>query len=173
MTESITAENKKQARQKPPLNVVRIAGEIIAGTATGATAAALAYLFFYGVGYGVQIAGLDEEGCMPGLAILVIAGIMYLVVPLAHGLASAVGVYLVGSRGDQTGLFLATLGFGLIGGFVMLVVLVPAAFLSAALIVGVENIVRWALWVLVSFIPPIFATLGFNLTRGYKEPSSS
>ena len=48
--------------------------------------------------------------------------------------------------------------------------LIPVAFLSAALIVGVENIIRWTLWVLVSLIPPIFATLGFNLTRRYKEP---
>ena len=169
MSVSVDVENTRHNYQKPPLSVGRIAGEILAGTATGATAAAIAYLFFYAVGYGAKIAGLSEGGCMPSLADLAIWGITLWVVPMAYGLASAVGVYLVGSRGTQTGSFLASLGFGLIGGFVMMVALIPVAFLSAALIVGAENIARRTLWVLVALIPPISATLGFNLTRRYKQ----
>ena len=167
MDESITAENKKQDRQKPPRSLARIAGEILAGTATGfIVALPVAYVS----GIGVFIAFNEKESCVgPVLTLLT----MVFVCLMLYGPASAIGVYLVGSRGAQTGSFLASLGFGLIGGSVMLVMLIPVAFLSAALIVGVENIVRWTLWVLVWLIPPIFATLGFNLTRRYKQPSSS
>ena len=35
MNKSINIENEKQTRQKPPLSVGRIVGEILAGTATG------------------------------------------------------------------------------------------------------------------------------------------
>lgn len=174
MDESINIAKKKKAHQKPPLSIGRIVGEIITGEVTGSTAAAIAYLFFWvvcNVAKGESVVG--GSMCDITLWDLVIMGIMIMVVPAVYGLASAVGVYLVGSRRTQTGLFLATLGFGLIGGFVMLVMLFPVVFLSTALIIGVENIVRWALWVLVSLIPPIFATLGFNLTRKYKQPPSS
>lgn len=170
MDESIKEENKKQIRHKPTLSVARIAGEIIAGEATGATAAAIAYLFFWVV---CHVAKGESVGggsmCDITLWDLVIQGIMVLFVPAVYGLGCSVGVYFVGNRGNQTGSFLATLGFGLIGAFFMLVVCFPMALLSPELIVGVENIVRWALWVLVSFIPPIFATLGFNLARRYKD----
>ena len=170
MDESINTTNKKQSHQKPPLSFIRIAGEIIAGEATGATAAAIAYLLFWVV---CHVAKGESVGggsmCDITLWDLVIQGIMVLFVPAVYGLGCAVGVYFVGNRGNQTGSFLATLGFGLIGAFFMLIMLFPVVLLSPALIVGVENIVRWALWVLVSFIPPIIATLGFNLTRRYKD----
>lgn len=170
MDESINVENKKQSRQKPPLSVSRIIGEIIAGEATGATAAAIVYMLFYMVGQRTEVEGVGGGSmCDITLLDLVILGIMIWVVPAVYGLGCTVGVYFVGSRGNQTGLFLATLGFGLIGAFFMLIMLFPVVLLSPALIVGVENIVRWTLWVLVSFIPPIIATLGFNLTRRYKD----
>ena len=162
MCESVNVENKKQNHQKPPLSVGRIAGEILAGAATGLVVA-LPVAYVAGIAF-------HEESCFgPIFALL----IMFYVFPVAYGPASGIGVYLVGSRGTQTGSFLATLGFGLIGGFVMLVMLIPVLFLSAALIVGVENIVRWTLWVLVSLIPPISATLGFNLTRRYKQQGNN
>jgi len=167
MNEPITAENKKQNRQKPPLSVGRIAGEILAGTTTGfVVALPVAYV----TGIVVYIAFHEEKSCFG--PVLTLVSILYVSLML-YGPASGVGVYLVGSRGTQTGSFLATLGFAFIGGLVMFVMLIPVLFLSAALIVGAENIVRWTLWVLISLIPPIFATLGFNLTRRYKQPPSS
>ena len=169
MDESIYIANKKKAHQKPPLSVGRVVGEIITGEVTGSTAAAIAYLFFWVVSHvakGESVGG--GSMCDITLWDLVMMGIMLLVVPAVYGLGSAVGVYLVGSRGNQTGSFLATLGFGLIGAFVMLIMYFPVILISTYLIIGVENIVRWALLILVSFIPPIFATLGFNSTRRYE-----
>jgi len=170
MNKPVNTGNKKQNRQKPPLNAGRIVGEIITGEATGATAAAIAYLFFWVV---CHVAKGESVGggsmCDITLWDLVIQGIMVLFVPAVYGLGCAVGVYLVGSIGNQTGPFLATLGFGLIGAFVMLIMYFPVILISTYLIIGVENIVRWALWILVSFIPPIVATLAFNLIRRYKD----
>jgi hypothetical protein len=169
MSESINIENKTQNRQKPPLSVGRIACEILAGTATAATAAALAYLSLCAVGYGAKIAGLGE-GCMGGIALWVIWGIMRLVVPAVYALASAVGVYLLGSRGNQTGSFLASLGGGLLGLFVMALLYFYIVVAEKYMMLGIENIV---LWPLVFLAAPSMATLGFNLKRRYKEPNSA
>ena len=164
MNESMVAERKKQGTQKPPLSWRRIAGEILAGTAT-------AFAIELPVLYVVLVANKERfDGCFGSL---VGAGIIVCGFPFMYGPASAVGVYLVGSRGKQTGSFQATLACGFLGGFVMLLMRPIVQAASRVLIVGVEQVVPWALWVLVSFIPPIFATLGFNLTRRYKEPRSS
>ena len=166
MDESMSVENEKQSRHKPPRSRRRIAGEILAGMATGfAFAVPVLYVTVY-----VIVRAIWGEEKNLGLGGFVVLGFILLAFPMLYGPASAVGVYLVGRRGTQTGSFFATLGWGCLGGLVMLVMLIPVLFLSAALIVGVENIVRWTLWVLVSLIPPIFATLGFNLTRRYEEP---
>ncbi len=168
MSESVTAENKEQNRQKPSLNLGRIACEILAGAVAGlAVALPVAYVI------GIVLVGKGE----PFFQV-----IFNMVFPLLYGLGSAVGVYLVGSRGKQTGSFLRTLAGGLVGGLVMLVMLPLALFLSSDYIVevessdyivGVEKIVGWALVVLISLIPPIFATISFNLRRRYKEPASA
>ena len=111
------------------------------------------------------------EDCMGfgRLAFALIPG--FLIIPPAHGLASALGVYLVGRIGKQTGSFLLTLGCGFAGGLA---------------IMGMDRLVHsfyWSYWFpsvspcvlvpLVLLIPPITATFGFNLTRRYKKPPSS
>ena len=159
MSESVNIENKKQNRQKPPRNLGRIACEILAGAAT---ASAVAVSSVYVIGYGSKIAGLGE-GCMDGLLIL---GIMGLVVPPTYGLGSAVGVYLVGSRGNETGSFPASLGGGLLGLFVMALLYFYIVVTEKYMMLGIEKIIVWPL---VFLAAPIFATLGFNLTRRYKE----
>ncbi len=163
MDESINVENKKQNHLKPPRSLGRIAGEILAGIATGfAVAVPAAY---------VTGASVDK-GCFGGIVAL---AKMILVLPPVYGLGSVVGVYLLGTRGKQKGSFLLTLVGGFLGGFVMPAVLLLALFLSKALIkgAGVGNIVLWAIGVLILLIPPIVATRGFNLTRRYKEPPSA
>jgi len=156
MSESINVENKKQNHLKPPRSVIRIAGEILAGAAAGfAVAVPAAY---------VIVAGVDN-GWVAGFEALVK---MILVLPPVYVLGSAVGVYLVGNIGKQTGSFLLTLGCGLLGGLVMLVMLRVLSVLSGVLIVGVERIVLWTLGVLILLIPPIIATLGFNSSRRFK-----
>jgi len=161
MDESINVENEKQAHQKPPRSLGRIACEILAGAAT---AAALAYSSLYVVGYGANIAGWGG-GCMDGFAIL---GIMGMVVPPVYVLGCAVGVYLVGTRGNQTGSLLATLGGGVLGlGLMALLYFYVKA--AEDMMLGIEKIV---LWPLVFIAAPIMATLAFNLTRRYKRSYS-
>lgn len=161
MDESITDENKKQKRQKPPRNLGRIAGEILTGAAT---AAALAYLSLYVVGYGAKSAGWGE-GCMGGLAVL---AIMIYVAPPVYVLGCAVGVYFVGRIGNQTGSFLATLGGTLIGVFIMGILYFYVKE-AEDMMWTIEKIV---LWPLVFLAPSTMATLCFNLTRRYKKPPS-
>ncbi len=165
MDEFTYVEQPKQVPQKPHLSRVRIVGEILAGTATG-FAIELPVIVLYVV----LVANKEKFDWF--FRVLVAEGIIVCGF-FTYGLASAVGVYLVGSRGKQTGSFQATLACGFLGGFVMLLMRPIVHAASRVLIVGVEQVVPWALWVLVSFIPPIFATLGFNLTRRYKEPRSS
>ena len=163
MDESINVENKKQAHQKPPRNLGRIACEILTGAAT---ASALAYSSSYVVGYGAKIAGWGE-GCMGGLAL---GAIMFSVFPPLYVLGGAVGVYFLGSRGNETGSFLATLGGSLLGLFVMELLYFYIGVTEKYMTLGIEKIV---LWPLVFLAAPIMATLGFNLTRRYKEPPSA
>ncbi len=162
MDESKAAENKKQKRQKPPRNLGRIACEILAGAAT---AAALAYLSLYVVGYGAKSAGWGE-GCMGGLAVL---AIMIYVAPPVYVLGCAVGVYFVGRIGNQTGSFLATLGGVFLG---VPVIVLFFLYLDMAEYKALET-VKIILWSLMLLTPSIGATLCFNLTRRYKKPPSS
>ena len=165
MDEPINIENKKQNRQKPPLSRRRIACEILAGTATGL---AVAYPVAYVIGASV------DKGCFGGIVAL---SNISLVFPPVYGLGSTVGVYLLGTRGKQTGSFLITLIGGFLGGLIMYLTIPLALSLSTSLrhstsyfIIGIARIVRWVLGVLILFIPPIIATIGFNRTRRYKKP---
>jgi hypothetical protein len=165
MDESINTENKKQKRQKPPLSVGIIAGEIFAGTATSTVSAALAYLFFSVVGYGVKIAGLGEEGCMGNFVLWVIAAFMFMFVPPLYVLGCAIGVYLVGRIGNQTGSLLASLGGTLIGVFIMGILYFYVKE-AEDMMLTIEKII---IWPLVFLAAPSMAALGFNLTRRYKD----
>ncbi len=169
MDESKTAENNKQNGQKPPLSVGRIASEILAGTAAGLgiPVAVLAVCYVLGSN--------PPEDCfgVGGLVALVYA---FLIIPPVYALGTVVGVYLVGSRGKQTGSFLLTLGGGFVGGLGMLMLLPFAFYLltGSASIKNSDLIVQSI--VLLAFVllfPPLMATLGFNWKRRYKEPPSS
>jgi len=153
MSESINVENKKQNHQKPPLSVIRIAGEILAGAAAG-LAVALPVLF----------AISTADSFQAGFGRSFVLWICFLFFPILYVLACALGVYLLGSRGNQTGSFLLTLGSGFVGGLVMFV-------LSFMLPVGWRGEATVSAILLLSFvllIPLIFATFGFNLRRRYK-----
>ena len=155
MSESITAEDKGQKPQKPPRSLVRIAGEILAGTTVGFAVA-------YAVALVTAIPFVKEScfGPVEAMAVFV------LVFPIAYALATASGVYFVGRIGNQTGSFLATAGGVFLG---VPVTALLYLYIGAAdyMMLGIEKIV---LWPLVFLAPPIGATLGFNLTRRYKEP---
>ena len=163
MSESINIENKKQSRRKPPRSLGRIAGEILAGTAMGfAVAVPVIYLTVY-----VIVRAIWGEEKNLGIGGLAVVAFVLLAFPMLYGLVSSVGVYLVGSRGNQTGSFPATLGGGLLGLFVMALLYVYIGVTEKYMMLGIEKIVLWAL---VFLAAPTMATLGFNLTRRYKEP---
>jgi hypothetical protein len=153
MCESINIENKKQNRQKPPLSVGRIACEILAGTALGLVALLLVYVA------GIVLVEKGEYAVFGFLAIF------FIFFPPLYVLGSAIGVYLVGNKGKQTGSFVATLGFGFLGGLFMTVVL----FLFLIVLTQAERV----LLAPVLLFSPILATYGFNLRRRYKESVSA
>ncbi|MHC4494253.1 MAG: hypothetical protein ACYSYM_00355 [Planctomycetota bacterium] len=164
-------KQKKQNHKKPPRSVGRIACEILAGTVTGFVVAVLVlcvnlYVIFFVI-LGATADWLEEKNL--GLGGLAAAGFILLAFPMLYGPASAVGVYLVGTRGNETGSFLATLGGGFLGLFVMILVYFYV-FAAGNMLLGIEKIVLWPLVFLAS---PIVATLGFNLTRRYKEPPAT
>lgn len=160
MCASINVENKKQNHQKPPLSRRRIAGEILAGTALGLVAL-LAWKHVAGT-----LLGGDRTDNWVGLITFFLVSLML------YGPASAVGVYLVGTIGKETGSFPLTLGGAFAGVITMCVMLPLSLEVSGVLIVGVERIVSFAVFAFVLLIPPTMATLGFNLTRRYKKPPS-
>ena len=153
MDNTINTANKKQNRQKPPLSLVRIVGEILVGTAMG-IAVIVPAVYVIGASF--------PKGCFSGFAAL---GFMFLVIPPLYGIVCAVSVYIVGSIGKQTGSFLPTLGCGFLGAFG---VFIP----SIALLMRGKVILLIFLLPLL-LIPPGITTLGFNSTRRYKKQSSS
>lgn len=153
MDESITADKNKQARQRPPLSIGTIAREILAGTTLGLVALFVAY---------VTATAFDDGGCFGVFGFLAIFVIVF---PPLNGLGSAVSVYLLGSRGKQTGSLLVTFVGGFLGGLVAALLYFYASA-AGNVMLGIEKIV---LWVLMLLMGPIIATLGFNLTRKYKK----
>jgi hypothetical protein len=152
---SVNFENRKQNRQKPPLSFGGIAGEILAGI-------------------GMSFAVMMLVVCVDGIVFLggirnaetriAFMAVFSKVTPGVYGIAGAVGVYLLGSRGNQTGSFLVTLAFGFLAGLFKLAVLALANRLPEMLIV----VLSCSFSPLVLFVPPIAATIGFNLTRRYR-----
>lgn len=106
-------ESKNQKPQKPPLSPARVAGEILAGVAgglaAGAAAAIAAFLAFvlweeYKYGETTEWGGLGFT-----------LGVLPPVFLITYSLGSAISVYLVGKRGNQTGSFWATLAGSFLG----------------------------------------------------------
>jgi len=90
MNESITAENEKQKRQKPPLSVGRTARELLSGMGLSfAIMTLVGFLevtaFFGGIGNGA-----DNRTTF--------ASMVSKFIPAVSGIAGAVGVYLADTR---------------------------------------------------------------------------
>jgi hypothetical protein len=159
MDESIHVDNEKQTHNRPPLNRLRIAGEILAG----ATLCVVALLAVCGTG--IVLFGNFKTGSVGQLKALGFLALFVSCFPPLYVLGSAVGVYLVGSIGKQKGSLLATLGGGLFGGIVI-VILVFTGGDGDKSVGTAEKIVIWGF---LSLIGPVMATIGFNLTRRYKK----
>ncbi len=180
MDESINTANKKQDLQKPPLSIVRIAGEILAGIVIGVSVAVpVSYVILHGCMFPGEpkdwpefiaflsfmipyVHATGEWGDFAFLVLFVsIISFLIMYVP-----AAVFGVYLVGYISKQTGSFLPTLGGGILGGLVMYLLF------WKVLVYPLTDEKRVTLGLML-LIAPIIATLGFNLTRRYKEPLSS
>lgn len=161
MDEFNNVAEETQAFQKPSLSRRRIAGEILSGMAVGIFAGLLG-------GFGFLLLPYDRGGFNGMLAL---AAVIENIFPAVYGPASAAGVYLIGRKGKQTGSFLLTLGCGFAGWIVVMGMrrLVRSFYWSYWL----PFISDWAFVPLLLIIPPLLATLGFNLTRRYKEAPSA
>ncbi len=140
--------------KKPPLNGRKIMGEISAGVLSGFIVGGIGGLI--GVLLYIYIDPRESEDPWNkafGIYEWMDSGIF-----IGYALGSAIGVYWVGSAGNETGSFLATLG-GSILGF--------AVGFAHTYYYHDENAI------LVFVNPPIFATVAFNLTRKYESSSNS
>lgn len=140
-------ENRKQ---KPPISLIRIAGEILAGFALGSIS--LLLVFFTGF----WITGSNELGDFVFLILFTIGS------PLLYGIGCAAGIYLIGSIGKQTGSY----SICLIGAFFAGLVALFLTFSFFKTLRVIESLVP----LLVLIVPPIPATICFNLTRRCKKP---
>lgn len=156
MDESIYTANKKQSRQKPPLSLYRIAGQILAGTILCIVVLVVVYVIL------VKLFGLsDFTGSNVGIGEMGALVIFIIFFYPLYMIDSALGVYLVGTRGNQTGSFGVTLGFSFLGILVTFLL-----FWKGLLSLTEDKIVTLGLILLIG---PIMSTIGFNLTRKYKE----
>ncbi len=130
------SENKRQ--EKPPLSSGRIGGELLGGYATGILSGYITYKII-----GDYQKKSPEDSGWLGHVLLLYSG---------FSLGTHIGVYLVGTMGDVTGSYLATLTGGLLG-FIGGVVLMPVTF-------GVSLLI----------LPLVGSIYLFNLTREYDSP---
>lgn len=140
---TLAAEAEPEPEGPPPLSGGRVLGEFLLGGVTGAVGVVGgAY-----IGYGLETSGgCGGEWC--GIGGMIVGGFV------GYTLAAPIGVYAVGSSGDQTGSFGWTYGGSLIGGGVG--ILLAASGSEGGAVLGLAS-------------PLIGAMIGFNATRRYKE----
>lgn len=129
-------EIKKQKVVRTPFNLGRVAGEILGGIGTGIIVG------FGGIFIGSVFRPPENDDLGGGVLGFVIA----------YPIGSAIGVNIVGNKGNETGSFGATLGGGILGA-----------------VVGIGTF--FADIPQISLLcPPIGSAIGFNMTRRYRTP---
>jgi len=127
-------------------NNIKIVGEILAGGLGGLA------------GVVVPLAVIDFPSSKAE-----VLGYDFLTVFCTYPIGSAIGVYLVGSIGNETGSFAATLGGSLLGEVAGIMILEWYS----------EYVRSWYTLVPIFLAAPIGATIGFNRTRKYTSPSAT
>lgn len=134
------------ALSKPPLNQGKIFGEFITGSALGMAA---------GLGAAYVGAMISYDGSwfseLPGAVV----GFT-----LAYPLGCALGVYLIGNIGSDTGSFDSALGAAY-GGIIV----------GAIGAYAMNRVSKSASVITLLAAPPLLATFAFNKSRRYKDPS--
>ena len=138
---------------KPPLNTGKVAGELLAGCVLGSIAG------IGGAYLGASISILDTGRSFGDIIASAGLGMM-----AAYPLGCALGVYLVGNLGNETGSF----GSALLGAYGGMVVWGGSAIALNKLSPTSSTVASLAFLV----IPPLFATLAFNKSRRYKNPQA-
>lgn len=136
----------------PRIDELRIVGEVLAGSATGF----VGLLMAGGVGFAIHQA-LDPCGtsfCNAG------GGIVGAEIGLV--VAAPIGVYLVGTLGDQTGSFGATMLGSLAGGAAGTAIALTGIATSQEVVMGLGIGVAIA-------GPLVGSVIGFNFTRRYED----
>lgn len=142
-------------RQKSPLNLITVTCELLAGLIGAIIGVAPILSLLY------QEARYGELGEFAGLGLFALVWTY----PFG-GLITAVGVYLAGSAGNQTGSFWATLAGTAFG--------VAAVFaVAVGAVAGDCSIAGSAMFAIALTAPVLGATIGFNLTRRYRSPPAS
>ena len=148
------AQDQLQPREKPPLHAGRIAAEIFVGGAGGVG------LGFVGVRVGYSLADCAKGFLdLCGLGEGIIGGM------IGYVLGSAIGVYIIGTGGNETGSFATTL----VGSIVFPIVVGGGAIVAkdAMNINDVKQPWEAIATVAAGALPPIGATIGFNRFRRY------
>jgi len=153
MFEERQKEGGEISLSKPPLNTVKVAGELLAGCVLGAAAG------MGGAYLGASISILDTGRSFGDIIAGAGLGMM-----AAYPLGCALGVYLVGNLGNETGSF----GSALLGAYGGMVVGVGSAYALNKLSPNVSSVASLAILV----TPALFATLAFNRSRRYKNPQA-
>ncbi len=136
---------------KPPLSEIRITGEILAGGVGGIL-----------IGVGGCLIGAEYEKYKYGEGEYRGLWSALFVAPIGYTLGNAIGVYLVGNIGDETGSFLATLGGSILG-----------LGVGVVLALSADSFNERAAFPTFVASSSICATIGFNLTRRYNSPPAT
>lgn len=149
----------EQRDGKPPLSVMRIAGESLLGEVGGLVGIFPTFFTYY------SLVG-DEENA--SAAREVFADTMAFGV---WSLCYATGVYMVGSMGNERGSFLATMsgaaaGLGVNIASILIISAIDAEWESS------EDGSVFLGFIVVGSLPTIGAIIGFNMTRRYHSSSA-
>lgn len=155
------AKEKYSSRtgDKPPLSKGRISGQIAAGVAVEAAAAALGWWVLYSF-----CTRINCMGEMFAFAFFIM--LAPLVLPICGGLV----IYLVGRSREYTASLAATLGSGFFGALFSFYI-----FFAFTWLVGLDNLALTGLTgsgVGIVMIA-ICSTIGFNLTRRFRSSADS
>ena len=145
--EAIQVDKEGSHSKKPPLKLVRIAGEVLLGGTLGFVGGSV------GVLVGLSIGGHDTD---MRNAVAGVAG----AIGLTFG--SSLGVYLIGNIGNETGSYWSTFSGSAVG-------VATSFFLFFVLRGEPEN----TMGLIFSTLPAVGGVLGFNMTRRYQTPPTS
>jgi hypothetical protein len=141
----------EQKDGKPPLSSTRIITELFFGGVGGFAGLFLGMVIAHLVIAAVDaVFGTDLEGEQTA-----VEGVLNIMLFAVCGIVSAIGVYIVGNNGKETGSFLATAATGA-GAWIL------------GFTVGAVSDIQWIGILFV--IPAICPIIVFNLTRRYDPP---